>query len=69
MDRELNLPLTARESAFVKAALIRWRDEEKRCVRAMKASNVVSNVSDYERDVKDIENILNKIERMADGTR
>jgi hypothetical protein len=69
MDRELNLPLTARESAFVKAALIRLRDEEKRCVRAMKASNVVSNVSDYERDVKDIENILDKIERMANGTR
>jgi hypothetical protein len=69
VNRELNLSLTARESAFVKVALIRLRDDEKRCARAMRDSNVVGNVSDYVRDVKDIENILNKIERMADGTR
>lgn len=69
MDKELNLTLTATETALVKGALIRLRTEEERCVRAMKASNVVSNVSDYERDVRDIENILDKIERMADGTR
>ena len=63
MDRELNLTLTATETALVKGALIRLRTEEERCIRAVKNSNVVSDVSVYKEDIRDINNILDKIRR------
>ena len=63
MDRELNLSLTATETALVKGALIRLRTEEERCIRAVNNSNVVSDVAVYKEDIRDINNILDKIRR------
>lgn len=67
MDRELNLPLTARESALVKVAITRLRDEENRFIWGIKNGVTVYEVPGYEQDVKDMNSILDKIERMADG--
>lgn len=65
MDRELNLPLTARESALVKMALIKLRDEEKRFANMILLDN--ESLTECMNDVADIVQILGKIERMADG--
>lgn len=64
MDRELNLHLTARESALVKVALIRLRDEEKRYANMILLDN--KSLAECIIDVTDIGRILEKIERMAD---
>jgi hypothetical protein len=64
MDRELNLPLTARESALVKTALIRLRDEEKRYSNMILLDN--KSLAECITDVTNIGRILDKIERMGE---
>ena len=69
MDRELNLPLTARESGFVQAALTKVKTDLENYVSLAKYQRVRIDIEEYENIIKEIAVIIEKVERMVDGIR
>lgn len=66
MDRELNLPLTAREAGFVQAALTKVKTDLENYVSLAKYQRVRIDIEDHENTIKEIGVIIEKVERMAD---
>ena len=64
---ELNLSLTARESGFVHVALVNLRNNFEYYL-AMKRGRYDKDIDfdDYEKNIKEIGVIIEKVERMAD---
>ena len=67
MDRELNLPLTAKEAGYVQAALTKVKTDLENYVSLAKYQRVRIDIEDYENTIKEIAVIIEKVERMADG--
>lgn len=69
VNRELNLSLTAKEAGYVQVALTKVKNDLENYVSLAKYQRVRIDIEEHENTIKEIDVIIDKVKRNADGIR